>query len=105
MDQGGLEAGTVKRLNAVLGLAVAFLCIPWSAFVLTKLWAWFVVPLHVQAVSLWHAAGVILVARYIVVPENMAKQESDEPWKMIAVAVIVPAMVLGIGALYHRWAQ
>ena len=95
----------MKASKALVGVAIALLCVPWSAFVLTKLWGWFVVPFHVQALGLWQAAGVTLVCRYIVIPEDMAKRKDDEPWKAVVLAVVYPAMVLGIGALYHRWAS
>lgn len=36
-----------------------------TAFVLMKLWNWFVVPLGVMRLSFWHAAGIFVLAHLV----------------------------------------
>jgi len=47
-------------------LAVGILSLILTAFVLTYLWGWFIVPLGVKALSIPHAVGISAIVTYLV---------------------------------------
>jgi hypothetical protein len=86
-------------------ILVFLLVIPgaaWSGFVLARLWAWFVVPLGVPAIGTWHAAGLSVLVSWMtgVVSRNDGERTATESLVLMA---FVPAIVWGIGALYHAF--
>jgi hypothetical protein len=46
---------------AILIFAVLPFVLMWEAFVLTRLWAWFIVPFGIMAIGKAHAYGLVLV--------------------------------------------
>ncbi len=91
--------GPVFLISTLLTLPFA----AWYGFVLSKLWAWFIVPLGVPRLVLWQAAGIYLLARFLTTDTNA--QKDREPIEVlargIAFGVLTPAMTLGCGAIYH----
>lgn len=44
-------------------LILAILVSIWMAFVFTRLWGWFIVPLGVVSISLFHAYGILYLVK------------------------------------------
>lgn len=89
-------------MKALVKLAVSLALVPWHGYVASALWSWFVVPLGVRPVSVFHACGLVLVAHVFAVPENVKRE--DRGWgTSFALGLLVPLIFLGLGALCH-WA-
>lgn len=95
--------------TVVFGVILLFLLIPfsavWRGFVLTKLWAWFVVPFGPEPIGIAHAIGLSLA---VVVFANTTKPEDDKPFKeqvvgAIAKATVTPAFVWLMAAIVHAF--
>lgn len=76
------------------------LIIPWlDAFVVWLLWSFFVVPLHVVAISYWEAMGLSLFASYMLMTASTDEPEKN-PMKAflrhLGIAVVVLVMSLAI---------
>lgn len=70
-----------------------------NGWVLTKLWAWFMVPIfHLPALTLWPAIGVAMVIRFLTYQDTNNKRGIGES---VALAVIQPIVSLGFGWLIH----
>jgi hypothetical protein len=89
---------------AFVGLLVvmAVLGILLKAFVLTKLWAWFIVPLFPGAPSLTmaQAYGIALVIAMVTHQHSEAQEEPDKEKRQIAAIVslfVWPLLVLFVG--------
>ena len=92
------DEGKVSPLSAFILL---LFCCPWDGFVLSKLWGWFAVPLHVLPIGVWHAAGIIILFRFM----RGAKTDSSPTTVTdIVWAFSYPAAALGIGALI-QWVR
>ena len=74
----------------------------WRAFALTYLWQWFIVPLGVPAIGLWHAAGISIIVAYLTY-ENAAKDKEDGVSTALAMGFLMPAFALFFGWLYHTF--
>ncbi len=69
------------------------------AFVVTHLWAWFIVPLGVEPIGMAHAWGLAILAGMFTAT-GKGNDEEVSPWVVLAVAVFVqPAIVLFLGML------
>lgn len=70
-----------------------------NGWVLTKLWAWFMVPIfHLPTLTVWPAIGVALVARFLTYQDMDNKRKLGES---VALAIIQPIISLGFGWLVH----
>ena len=96
------------------GLVLLILYIPaavfWLGFVISSLWLWFVVPLGVPSIGIWHAAALSFLA-HVALPNNYKKEASVDwlSWReWIAKLATRPAAALlglGIGYAIHIWAM
>jgi hypothetical protein len=92
------------RTNAIfagftaVGLAVG--SIVFGGWVMSWLWAWFVVPLGVTQIGVAHAVGLMVVARCLTGFADLT-QPSDEEWiaELVARGFAAPAITLGMGAI------
>lgn len=92
--------------DRVLALAVLALTLPYDGWVLTKLWAWFLVPLGAPNLpGVWFAAGLTALASYLT---NQRPPNEHEPSNglsfTLAFCVIRPTFALAFGALFHALA-
>lgn len=74
--------------------------------VLSQLWAWFVVPLGVVAITLPWALGISLIAWFLTdhtSNQYEGKSMSDIVTTVAASALGGPLIALGMGWLYHGW--
>jgi len=83
----------------------------WEAFVLTLLWAWFVVPIfHLPELALWTAFGLSIVVSLLThqsPSRRKGEEEEDREEKAREIAhllvwgAIRPTAALGVGAIVH----
>lgn len=77
-----------------------------TGFTFSWLWLWFAVPLFsLPVLSVWQAAGVAIVVRYIAIPIKKDKSVTPENsfsklGESIALSVIYSVIVLGLGYLF-----
>jgi len=86
----------------VLAVAVASLGIVWRGWVMTKLWAWFVVPVFgLPALGLAAAIGLSLTIGFFTYQYSDTVQEKRKGYAATAyplgVVFLYPAVLLGIG--------
>lgn len=74
-----------------------------NGWVLTKLWAWFIVPLFgAPTLTIAPAIGLALVAHCITYQHINAAKDKDVKWYGSLVQIFTrPLIVLGIGAIVH----
>ena len=66
-----------------------------NAFVLTQMWAWFIVPLGVVAIGMAHAWGLAIIIMWIT--DHNTQKNDDEFVVVMARAIIGPLFVLLFG--------
>jgi hypothetical protein len=71
----------------------------WEGWVVSQLWSWFVVPLGVQQLGIWHAAGL---STLVTVPLATYKPDPDIK-AMLWFAAYAPLVAYGVGAIYHAF--
>ena len=86
------------KLLMIFAITVA--CVPWSMFVMTVIWGWFVVPLGLPAIGKAHAFGLTLLLSLTRSYSEDDDKKSDLTAK-ITLAVGVPALVLLMGYIAH----
>lgn len=88
-----------------LVLAFAFARSFFDAFVLLRLWQWFIVPLGAVHIGYWHAYGIDNCIMLLVLP--LTQKTDDEPFDAEKAAKAVTgrffgyALVLGVGYCAH----
>lgn len=80
----------------------------WRGYVLTVLWAWFVVPTFgPPALAIAPAIGLAMVVSFLTHQSDATKEpEGDFSARMakaLAYALVMPAFVLGIGWIVQRF--
>lgn len=92
--------GGVIALFVLLALSAI-----WSGYVLTILWAWFVVPtFHLPQLSLAAAIGIAIVVKYLT--HHVDTHEDNRSWDdkfavSIGFALLFPLMALFFGWVVH----
>jgi hypothetical protein len=64
----GFGRVTDKDDSGLLIIGSIILTVPlaaWHGWVLARLWLWFVVPLGVPVIDVWHAAGISVIAGWL----------------------------------------
>lgn len=56
------NSGAKTAAGCLIAIIVTPCAVLLKGFVLSKLWFWFIVPLGVPAISLWHAWGIAILA-------------------------------------------
>jgi hypothetical protein len=88
-------------------MLLAFVVQLWSAFVLSKLWAWFVVAVFSAAppLSTLHVCGLLLIANLFSRP-NTTKADVETDYvvglKLLGSRACTALIALGFGAAVHR---
>lgn len=107
------ESGASVGFGCIAIIAMIPLSLLMRAFVLTKLWGWFVIQFGLPQISLAHAYGLSIAVHMLVGMDNVAvianvKTESESAksiWqaigKMFAQSFITPLLVLFIAWLCH----
>lgn len=80
----------------------------WKGYVLTVLWGWFVVPTFgLPVLAIAPAIGLSLVVSFLTHQSDATKEQdgssSERFAKSVAHALLMPAMVLGIGAVVRQF--
>lgn len=68
----------------------------WS---IATLWAWFVTPLGVAPIGIWHAAGLRTLAALITFRSNIATKDIGMT-DFVAAGFVVPPFAVGLGWLF-----
>lgn len=84
--------------------AAALASVPLRAWVLVKLWLWFVVPLGLPAIGLWHAMGLgSLLGLLTYSVQDMREAKTPMTWaELVSWCWVFPTFCLGTAAVY-RW--
>lgn len=98
-----VSCGELVGMMAV-SVAIVPVAVVWRAWVLAKLWGWFVVGvLPLPALTIGQAAGVAVVAGMLTHSPTTAKEKTREGWEGVlygcALAILWPAFMLGSGAI------
>ena len=98
-------AAIIAGLLVIAGFVVwMFFSIALRAFVLTQLWAWFVVPFGIMPITFVHAAGISLIVAFLTYESNDADSEDKNAWVGKLLKPIIFSLVAwGFGAIYHHY--
>lgn len=89
-------------MKVFLSIANGFLAAPWHAFVLMTMWRWFVTPLGVAEIGLWHAAGIsTFVALFIAGLTAYGKDTDEIRLERGIRSWILPLIVITVGFAEH----
>lgn len=109
MDNG--SKAVLGCLGMLVGVPLLFLFgVLVTGFVVKEMWEWFVVPLGVMPINLWHAAGFACLWSFMCPPVDLSElQKKDQEHqvaavvgKMIGYLVVRPLVVLLIGFIASR---
>jgi len=91
-------------MKALISILLLFPSLIWRAFVLVRLWFWFMVPLGLPRVTIMTAMAVFIISAMFI-PTEIKK---DLGWEEFAVKYLAhfmaPLVALGIGWLLHVFA-
>lgn len=89
----------------LLTLLLMPLSIVWKGFVLTKLWAWFVVPLGLPEIGIANAYGIcLLLVLFTVTKKPDSENVTMERFASSAFfALFLPLATWGLGAAVHAF--
>lgn len=98
---------TIVQMVSIL--VVGFVLAMWSAWVMVKLWEWFVVATFgVPMLEFWQAYGLVLLVRFLTSRQPSHDEEEyqrENTAKALIASVvyltIAPAFVLVFGAIVH----
>lgn len=92
---------------AILGLVMTAPAAVWRGWVLTKMWAWFIVPVFdLQPLRIPVAIGLSLIVGYLTHQINWCKDEAEPMEKAarsIVVPLLLPAFTLLGGWIVNHW--
>ncbi len=89
---------------ALVTLAPLYLWVLWSdAFVLSKLWAWFAVPIGLPALGIRAFVGANLIVATFRVQKASPKEPKETFWELMRNNLLTPWIVLGVGYLAQWW--
>ena len=80
-----------------LALVIALAAIPLNAVAMVVLWRWFMVPLGMRAIGIWHMVGIRTLAGMFI-PSDYAEKER-KPWAKVLIVAMIPIFALLIGWL------
>lgn len=81
-------------------IVVLLLLIPamaWDGFVISTLWSWFVVPLGVVPIGVWHAAGLAVLTNYF---KNVNVTQNEH---LHGIGVLFVGALISLVALIFGW--
>jgi hypothetical protein len=92
----------VKVFVFLGALALIFIGMIWKGFVLTILWAWFMIPTFgLPTLEIVPAIGLLLIASYLTHQAEPYKKETtpvkEKIYHGMALTFLVPLFALGIG--------
>lgn len=91
-------------ITLFLGLIVGPI---WAGYVLSVLWGWFLVPLHLPAVTVAEAIGISLTIGMLTskIPEPQQEEEDnrEKTIRVLSYAVLYPSLVLFCGSIVHAF--
>lgn len=88
-------SGAEILLIAAGAVAVVAVCAIWSGYVLSILWAWFLVPFGLPEIGVAHAIGIVLIARML---KGMpAESENKRPFLRIGSWFVGTLLLLFVG--------
>ena len=86
--------------SVLAGVLIAIGSIPITGWVISVMWRWFVVPLHVPQIGIAHAMGLSLLLAAI----RPRKYKNDDDKSVLSLALegaLTPLVTLALGALAH----
>ena len=86
--------------KSLLAMGIAILLVPWTAYVATVMWGWFVVPLGVAAIGKAHAYGLMTMIGLL---RNYNTDDESSIGAKIFIGIAVPALVLFAGFIAHEF--
>jgi len=91
-----------KFLKFIGGIVILFIVILFDAFVLTKLWQWFIVSLfNLPLLNLAYAYGISLLVNYL---KGYKKEEiKEEIWELFLSAIARSGIALLVGYIVYQF--
>lgn len=83
-------------LGAITALALFAI---YNAWVLSILWAWFIVPLGVKSLSIAHAYGLTLVTGLILSNRGIKENKNQDDW----ISSVITWLLIPLVALFFGW--
>ena len=96
-------------LAKILGfLVIMIVATLWSAYVLTKLWGWFVIPtFELPELSVAAAVGLALIVSYLTYQHRHEESTGDSYAEVLMSAIFAafmrPLFALILGAIVSNW--
>ena len=91
-----------KVAKFAFGTTYLVISIIFSAYVLSVLWGWFIVPFGVSAIGVAHALGINVMVTFLKMKKKDSKKEKTEDYfasvcKSITLAILAASFALGFG--------
>ena len=88
-------------MKAVLIIAALVAGTVWYGFVLSILWAWFAVPLHVPGIGIAEGIGLSLIMRMFTYDSSKQQDQEGQLPHAIIVGFVLPLIALIMGFIVH----
>ena len=82
-------------------LIIQTLLMLYKGFVIVKLWNWFITPLGIIQINLWHALGVMVLFKLLTYQYTGKELDENDKNTVIIVLVLFYNLVFGFGYLFH----
>lgn len=93
-------------MKLFVGILAFIVLVFLSAFTVSTLWGWFLVPLGLPVIGMVHAYGLGLVATYITGTTNLAVRASKQDkgyYESIVTGLLIPCFTLLFGYVTHSF--
>lgn len=89
-------------MKVLVRLALALVSGPLYGWSVSLLWGWFVVPLGVRPIGMWHALGLgYLASRFTVGPADL-EDDKTPGWQKTLASALYSLTLAGVGWIVHR---
>ena len=92
-------------LTLLAGLLLVFPANFTQAWVLKKMWAWFIVPLGVATIGVSQAYGIVATVSVVLLAQivNSAKKSDTKLWDLNVTVIVISLIELAFGAIAHSF--
>jgi len=95
-------ADILAKFVLVVFAIVLFIPLIWvNAYIFSDIWGLFAVPLGAPEVSVWHMAGLLLIASYLKFSVTDTTNTDGKAWTRILSGVSATLAFWGLAYLYH----
>ena len=105
MRKGEEDAEQLLKLVSGCLMAIVILAAStlFKGWIVQVLWGWFIAPLGLMELTLWHAIGISLIASVLTHKAFTPEGPVEVTWKKIGTVMVTWGLCLGVGFVIHQF--